>query len=179
MYVRGADGARAHAEEIAEELRVKEVGFDQGPVARVRLLPNLRTLGPRLGGRLPEVRAALERGEVEELGDGSYRVAGELLSGDDVIRGESVVIEGWALAEDGSLSVALDTSLDDELRLEARVNDLIRSIQVARRELGLEITDRIRVWIPEADLLAFSDRIAAETLAVEVATGPELALEKA
>jgi isoleucyl-tRNA synthetase len=59
MFVRGASAAAGHAEEIAEELRVKEVGFDQGPVARVQLLPNLRLLGPRLGSKLaPGARRA-------------------------------------------------------------------------------------------------------------------------
>ena len=77
------------------------------------------------------------------------------------------------------LAVALDTTLDDELRLEARVNDLIRAVQQLRKDSGLEITDRIRLWIPDADLLPFADRIAEETLAVSVELGPELRLEKA
>jgi hypothetical protein len=50
---------------------------------------------------------------------------------------------------------------------------------VLRKDTGLEITDRIRLWIPEGDLLPFADRIAEETLAVLVALGPELLLEKA
>jgi hypothetical protein len=76
VYVRGAQLARDHADEIAEELRVDEVGFDQGPVARVRLLPNLRLLGPRLGPKVREIKSALENGQLEELGDGRVRVAG-------------------------------------------------------------------------------------------------------
>ena len=116
VYVRGARLAQEHAQEIAEELRVDEVGFDQGPVAQVRLLPNLRALGPRLGRKVPEVKAALERGDVEELGDGRIRVAGEELSADEVIRGERVEIAGWTIAYDGTLSVALDTELDPEPR---------------------------------------------------------------
>jgi isoleucyl-tRNA synthetase len=77
------------------------------------------------------------------------------------------------------LSVALDTSLDDALRLEARLNDLIRAIQVARKDAGLEIVDRIRLWIPAADLLAFSERIAEETLAVSIELGDTLRVERA
>src|SRR5205823_1903956 len=46
LYVRGASSARKYADEIGDELRVKEVGFDEGPVATVRLLPNLPSLGP-------------------------------------------------------------------------------------------------------------------------------------
>jgi isoleucyl-tRNA synthetase len=92
---------------------------------------------------------------------------------------ERIGKEGWAVATDGVFTVALDTRLDDELRLEARLFDLIRAVQVLRKETGLEITDRIRLWIPDAELLQFSERIAEETLAVSVALGPELRLEKA
>ena len=74
-----------------------EVGFDQGPVARVRLMPNLRVLGPRLGPKVREIKAALERGEAEELGDGRVRVAGVELDADDVIRGERVEIPAGRL----------------------------------------------------------------------------------
>jgi isoleucyl-tRNA synthetase len=75
--------------------------------------------------------------------------------------------------------VALDTRLDDELRLEARCNDLIREIQNLRKESGLAVTDRIRLWIPDEELLRFSDRIAEETLAVSLELGSELRLERA
>jgi isoleucyl-tRNA synthetase len=80
---------------------------------------------------------------------------------------------------DGGVTVAIETTLDDELRLEARVNDLIRAVQQLRKDSGLEITDRIRLWIPEADLLPFAERIGEETLAVSVEPGPELRLVKA
>jgi len=182
MYVRGALGARRHTEEIAEELRVKEVEFDQGPVAHVRLLPNLPRLGPRLGPKLRDVRAALERGEVEELPDGSYRVAGEELGPEDVLRGERVALEGWSIAEDHHLTVALDTSLDEELVLEGRVLELIHKLNSMRKEAGLELTDRIVVTLPESqrELLGHVDWIKRETLAVEVRLdGSEVAIAKA
>ena len=181
LYVRGAADAAGHADEIADELRVKEVAFDAGPVARVRLLPNLRVLGPRLGPRLREVRAALERGDVEELDDGRMRVAGEILEPDDVIRGERHELPGWAIAEDDGISVAFDIELDDELRLEGRVLDLIHAVNAMRRSAGLELTDRIVVTLPEteADLLAHRDWIAGEVLARDVRVddtvdGPEI-----
>jgi isoleucyl-tRNA synthetase len=182
MYVRGASGAKHHAEEIADELRVGEVGFDRGPVATVRLLPNLPRLGPRFGQKVREIRAALERGEFEQLPDGSYRAAGETLAPDDVIRGERIELEGWAIVEDHDLSVALDTTLDDELRLEGRVLDAIHEINRRRKEAGLELTDRIVVTLPEAlaDLLRHADWIKRETLAVDVRLdGAELAIAKA
>jgi isoleucyl-tRNA synthetase len=182
MYVRGAVGAKRHVDEIAEELRVKEVEFDRGPVARVRLLPNLPRLGPRLGPKLPEVRAALERGEFEELPDGSYRVAGETLAPEDVIRGERAAVEGWSIAEDHDLTVALDRTLDDELRLEGRALELIHRLNSMRKEAGLELTDRIVVTLPESqsELLEHAEWIKRETLAVELRLdGNELAIAKA
>jgi isoleucyl-tRNA synthetase len=172
VYVRGAARARTHADEIAEELRVKDVRFDEGPVATVRLLPNLPRLGPRLGRKVREIREALERGEVEELGAGRLRVAGEELEAEDVIRGERVELEGWALAEDGDVSIALDTELDAELELEGRVLDLIHRLNSMRKDAGLELTDRIVVTLPakHADLLEFAERIKEEVLAVEIRT---------
>ena len=58
------------------------------------------------------------------------------------------------------------------------VQDIQRDVQVLRKESGLEITDRIRLWIPDEELLAFADRIAEETLALSVEPGDELRLEK-
>jgi isoleucyl-tRNA synthetase len=172
VYVRGARRAQAHADEIAEELRVKDVRFDEGPVASARLLPNLPRLGPRLGPKVRQIREALERGDVEELGGGRLRVAGEELDPDDVIRGERVELEGWALAEDDGVSIALDTALDPELEVEGRVLDLIHRLNSMRKDAGLELTDRIVVTLPEdhADLLEHADRIKQEVLAVEIRT---------
>ena len=170
VYVRGAQRAQAHADEIAEELRVKDVRFEEGPVATVRLLPNLPRLGPRLGHKVREIREALERGDVEELDGGRLRVAGEELGPEDVIRGERVELEGWALAEDGGVSIALDAALDAELELEGRVLDLIHRLNSMRKDAGLELTDRIVVTLPEdqADLLEHADWIKEEVLAVEI-----------
>jgi isoleucyl-tRNA synthetase len=171
VYVRGATHARSHGDEIREELRVKEVGFDEGPVVRATLKPNLPVLGPRLGKRLREVREALAAGDYEDLGDGRVRAAGEELGPDDVLRGEGAQVEGYAVASDDQISVALDTAIDDELRLEGRVLDLIRQLNDMRKQAGLEVTDRIRVRLPQAhaDLLVHADWIKAEVLAVELA----------
>jgi len=179
VYVRGARLAGQHAQEIAEELRVDEVGFDQGPVARVRLMPNLRVLGPRLGPKVREVKAALERGEAEELGAGRVRVAGVELEADDVIRGERVEIAGWAIADDVTLSVALDTEIDAELELRGRVYELIHTVNTMRKDAGLELTDRIVLTLPNDDVLRHEDWIMSETLATRIEPGEALAIAKA
>jgi isoleucyl-tRNA synthetase len=179
LVVEGADRARAHGEEIAEELRVKSVTFEPIAGATVRAKPNLKLLGPRLGAELPGVRAALAEGRFEPLPNGRVRVDGHELGRDEVFV-ERAAPEGWALAEGDSLSVALDVRLDRELELEAQVYELIHTVNTMRKEQGLEITDRIVLTLPEGeDLRQFEDWIKAETLAVEIERGPELSLRKA
>ena len=180
-YVRGANGAAGHAGELSEELNVKEIVFDDGPVVRSQLKPNLPVLGPRLGPRLPAVKAALDAGDYEELEGGGVRAAGEELAADEVLHGEGAAVEGFAIAQNGALSIALDTTLDEELIREGRVRDLNHRINAMRRDLGLELTDRIVVTLgpDEADLLQYEDWIKQETLALEVRAGDALAIEKA
>src|SRR5581483_4609285 len=178
LIVAGSPLAVAHAAEIGDELRVKEVAFGDVEASELRVKPNLRVLGPKLGPALPQVRTALVEGRFEELDGGRFGVDGHVLGPEEVLV-ERIGKEGWAVATDGLVTVALDTRLDDELRLEARCNDLIREIQNLRKESGLAVTDRIRLWIPDEELLRFADRIAEETLAVSVELGSELRLERA
>jgi isoleucyl-tRNA synthetase len=173
-----ADAARGHADEIAEELRVKDVEFGDVEASELRVKPNLPVLGPKLGAALRDVRERLQRGEFEELDGGRFQVDGHVLEPDEVLV-ERIGLEGWAIASEDGITVALDTALDDDLRLEGRLFDRIHEVNVLRKESGLEVTDRIRLWLPDEELLGtYADRLAAETLAVAVATG-DLRIEKA
>jgi isoleucyl-tRNA synthetase len=179
LVVAGASQvAHGHADEIADELRVKEVEFGEVEASELRVKPNLPVLGPKLGAALREVREQLRRGEFEELDGGRFQVDGHVLEPDEVLV-ERVGREGWAVASEDGVTVALDTELDDELLLEAKLLDRVHEVNVLRKESGLEITDRIRLWLPDDELLArYRDRIGAETLAVAVESG-ELRIEKA
>jgi len=171
MVVQGAGPAATHADEIREELRVKDVEFGEVEAMQVRVKPNLPVLGPKLGKDLGAVRQALSAGEWEQLPGGGVRVNGRELGPDDVLV-EREAREGWALAEEDGVTVALSTELDDELRLEARVLDLIHRVNTMRKESGLELTDRIKLTLPQsdADLLAHEQWIRDEVLAVEIRT---------
>jgi isoleucyl-tRNA synthetase len=181
LVVEGLDRAQAHAADIGEELRVKAVEFGPIEATDLRVRPNLKVLGPRLGPELGAVRSALDAGEFEARPDGGFRVAGRDLGPDDVLV-ERTEKAGWSVATADGVSVALDTELDDELRLEARVYDLIHHVNTLRKEQGLELTDRIRLGLPatDADLVVHAEWIARETLAVavEVSDGPDLAVER-
>jgi isoleucyl-tRNA synthetase len=171
LVVQGATLAQGHADEIRDELRVKEVEFGDVDATELTVRPNLPVLGPKLGKEVGAVRAALAAGEYEQLTGGGFRVAGHELGADEVLV-EQHGKEGWAVAGGDGLTVGLDTTLDDELRVEGRVLDLIHELNSMRRSAGLELTDRIVVTLPasEADLLEHSDWIKDEVLAVEIRT---------
>ena len=178
LVVAGASGRVAgHVDEIADELRVKDVEFGEVEASELRVKPNLPVLGPKLGAGLRDVRERLAHGEFEELDGGRFKVDGHVLEPDEVLV-ERVGREGWTVASEDGVTVALDNALDDELLLEGRLYDRIHEVNVLRKESGLDVTDRIKLWLPDEDLVArFGDRIAAETLAIEVALG-ELRIEK-
>jgi isoleucyl-tRNA synthetase len=169
------------AEDLAGELRVKEVKIAASPneVAEVRATAKLDLVGPRYGPNLPELRRLLSEGSFE-LSNGTLR-AGAFVLG----RGEFTLDysprDGWAVEHAEGYVVAVDTRLDDELRLEGRVYDLIHAVQRLRRDAGLEITDRIVLTLPEGEgeLLAHEDWIKAETLATRIENGGELTVRKA
>jgi isoleucyl-tRNA synthetase len=177
LIVEGAPRAEPHLRELADELRVKNVVFGPVDATKLTVKPNLPVLGPRLGSELGRVRAALAAGQFDELGGGSFRV-GEHVLGPDEVLVERTGKDGWAVASLDGVTVALDTTLDDDLRLEARVNELVHQVNSLRRDAGLDLVDRIVLTIPRADdaLLAHGDWIKAETLAVEIVLGAELAV---
>src|SRR6476619_3317562 len=176
LVVEGARRATEHADEIADELRVREVSFGHVDASELRVKPNLRVLGPKLGKELGAVRAALQEGAFEELPDGRFRAAGHELGPEEVLV-ERAGRDGWSVAADAGLIVALELHLDDDLLRAGRVYDLIHSVNSMRKEQGLELTDRIELTIPEtaSDLLEHREWIMRETLALSVeARGTDL-----
>ncbi len=173
LGVEGAGRAEAQAAEIRDELRVKDVRF--GPVdAELRVKPNLPVLGPKLGPGLAAVRTALQAGDFEALEGGRFRAAGHELGPDEVLV-ERAGKEGWAVAAEDGVTVALDTHVDEELDRERRVYELIRHVNALRKQSGLELTDRISLTIPsrDADLLVHGDWIRSETLAASLEAGAD------
>jgi isoleucyl-tRNA synthetase len=164
---------------VREELRVKDVELAHVEAALV-VKPNLPVLGPKLGKKLGAVRAALAAGEFEELEGGGFRVVGHELTPDEVLV-ERSGRDGWAIASSDGVTVALDTALDDALRREGRVYELIHLVNSKRKEAGLALTDRITLTIPaqDADLLEHAEWIKAETLAVSLeASGDEITIAR-
>ena len=107
---RAPSPALGHADEIAEELRVKSVAFEPLAGAGVRAKPNLKLLGPRLGPQLPAVARGARRGPLRAAPRRPRARSRATSSSADEVFVERAAPEGWALAEDGPLSVALDVA---------------------------------------------------------------------
>jgi isoleucyl-tRNA synthetase len=160
---------------IADEVNVKQIELigDESELVDRRVKPLLPRIGKRLGGAIPAVMAAARAGEVEFLPDGGVRLAGITLAADDV-EIQATPRPGTAVAEDDGLVVVIDTELTPGLRAEGDARELSRAVQDLRKDAGLELTDRIELWIdglPPAvgDHL---DGVLADTLVDTVHRGP-------
>ena len=110
--------------------------------------------------------------------------AGHEIRPDEILSREREAVDSdWVFAEDDGLVLALLTAIDPELELEGRAYDLIHELNTLRRDGGFDLTDRVRIVVPEAwrDVLdQHGDRVAGEVLAVELTAGDvaEPAIEK-
>ena len=176
---------------ILDEVNVKEIEFVEGAGMLVKKVKcNFRTMGKKFGKQMKAVAAAvaemsqeqitmLEQGSVTLLVEG----ADALIELEDVeIYSED--IPGWSVTNAGTLTVALDLTITEELRLEGMAREIIRSIQQMRKDSGFEITDRIIVTLPDNDdtracLSANYDYVASQVLATEINfSGDAIAVEK-
>jgi len=167
---------------VLQEVNVKEIDYveDASGVIRKRAKPNFRTLGKRLGADMKaanqhiqelsdsDIRAFEEKGEMTlQVEDRNYTL------GPDDIEIISEDIPGWQVASSGTLTVALDITITEELADEGMARELIHALQALRKEADLEVTDRIRVQVSDHPKVvraveAHGDMIAREILADDI-----------
>jgi isoleucyl-tRNA synthetase len=174
-------------DEVREELNVVALASlsDADELVELSVKPNFRELGRRFGKRTQAVAAAIQRADPSEFvaayraGDASVQVDGEAvpIAGDEVIVAETPR-SGWAVASAGSDTVALDLELTHELRLAGLAREVVRLVQDARKNAGLDVSDRIELWWrvggspePAEAIRAHADQLAAEVLATGVHEG--------
>jgi isoleucyl-tRNA synthetase len=169
----GAADLAPYAELIADEVNVKRVDFSAAveDFGSFELKLNARALGPRVGQRMKELLAAARAGSWQRSASGVRVLDVDLQEADFSL---SLVPRPGAGAvsalSTSAVVVALDVSVTPELAREGLARDLIRQVQMARKEAGLNVADQIRLWIegPAALLEALSAHAAevqAETLA--------------
>lgn len=146
---------------IKDELNVRSVVFRENEEELVvyTAKPNYRVLGKRLGKDMKAAAARIERlsmREIQSLLEGAT-LSMEIGRGDTALRVFDLTEEGVIIARtekenlkvlnEGSLTVALDPELSDELIQEGMARDLVRGIQNLRKEMDLEVTDRIELFL--------------------------------
>jgi isoleucyl-tRNA synthetase len=170
---------------IISEVNVKEIKFlrdgEQSIIVK-SAKPDFKKLGPRAGASMKEISSAVSSfkdAEIKQLeSDGSITI--KLSAGDFVLERDEIEIvtkdvEGWQVAVNGKITVALDLHITPELRLEGIAREIVNKIQNMRKDNGYEVNDRINVKITphvEIDntLLIFKNYICNEILANEIIT---------
>ena len=167
-----------YRDEIQTELNVKEVELLENPGQLVRPVykPVSKILGPKLGKDFRAVMEALRKGDVTLNADGTAVAAGVLLSPEEYTREVQALDGRTDCAAQGTLIVVLTVDLDEALVEEGIARELIRAVQVLRKELDLPYAQRVslRIGSDSTELVAVAGKhrewIANETLSVELET---------
>jgi isoleucyl-tRNA synthetase len=168
---------------VRDELNVRELRFvsEADELGKVEIKPNYRSLGPRFGAQMPTVAAAVAAldpakaaASLREGRSAVINVGGQ----DHELDAEDLLVamqplEGYKVEREGSHAVALEVTVDDDLRDEGWAREVVHAVQAARRDAGLEVSDRITLTLDgNPELLDAARRyhayLAGETLAVAV-----------
>ena len=167
---------------IKAEVNVKEVELldDASGVLVKQIKPNFKALGPRFGKDMNLISKEIQNfsqeqiNELDKNGTLDIEVSGKsitLTTADVEISSQD--IEGWLVANSNGITVALDITITDELRKEGIARELVNRIQNIRKDSGFEVTDRIKVYLKDNDVLESAIRanegyIKSETLTDEL-----------
>jgi isoleucyl-tRNA synthetase len=174
---------------ICSEVNIKDIEFldASNNVLIKKIKANFKTLGPKFGSRMKAIAAALNTFSqadiafIEQNGHYELPLANdekiEILIGDVEIITED--IPGWVVANEGSLTLALDITITDTLRNEGIARELINRIQNIRKGLDFEVTDKINVILQsepsiETAVRQFNDYICNEILAANLILSAEI-----
>jgi isoleucyl-tRNA synthetase len=173
---------------IKAEVNVKEMVYlneTEGIISK-KIKANFKALGTRLGAKMKAVSAAisnfsqLDIATIEKEGSFPLTIDGELVTIElpevDILAED---IPGWSVASKGSLTVALDITITEELKQEGDAREFVNRIQNIRKESGFELTDRIFVTVLESkdlkpSIIKYNDYICREILADTIDWVPEL-----
>jgi isoleucyl-tRNA synthetase len=169
---------------IRDEVNVKEVELvtDPARLGTFELAVNPRALGPRVGAKVQDVIRAVKAGNWAQHGDSITAAGIQLEAGEFDLRLVAADPDSTSALPGNAGLVSLDTVVTPELAAEGTARDVVRTVQQARREARLAVTDRIRLTVgadgPVADAVrAHSAFIAGETLAVDVDVQPAAAVD--
>jgi isoleucyl-tRNA synthetase len=176
------------SELVAGELNVKQLEFvaEEAELVGYEVKPNYRSLGPRFGKLMPQAAAAvqaLDPSAVAEAVAGERKVGIQVNGSEHELEPDDVTLvlqplDGYQVEAESGRAVALALELDEELRREGLAREVVHAVQSARRDSGLEVTDRIALRLGgDPELLeaarAHQDYVAGETLATSLSFDAE------
>ena len=178
----------AVADLIKSEVNVKEIELidDASGIVVKTIKPNFKVLGPRFGKDMKIISEAIQNLTQEDIATVEKQQEIALVINDKVVNLSlneveitSQDIEGWLVANQGSLTVALDITITEDLRKEGNARELVNRVQNLRKDSGLEVTDKITLVIQKNDILGRSiaaneHYIKTETLTKELVFVDEL-----
>ncbi len=160
---------------IADEVNVKRVVLSETVdlYASATLTVAFKVAAPRLGKATPQVAAAAKAGDWRLLEGGRAQVGEVQLEAEEFDMRLIPLDEATTRVLDGSLVVAVDTETDEALEAEGLARDVVRQVQVARREAGLQVSDRITLWLAGSEevmdaLTAHGQYVGEQVLATSV-----------
>ena len=139
---------------IKHEVNVKDIELleDASDILVKQIKPNFKTLGPRFGKDMKLISSVISNfgskdiKKIEQSGNLDVDINGKIITLDlNDVEITSKDIEGWLVANEGALTVALDVTITDGLRKEGIARELVNRIQNLRKDSGFEVTDRIDV----------------------------------
>ena len=172
------------ADLVKAEVNVKElqVVTDEDNAVKLvkKIKPNFKTLGKKYGKQMKEIASvvnAFSQDQIAEI-ERNGQILLPLESGEVVVEIADVEIAtedmpGWLVANEGTLTIALDVTVTEELRQEGIARELVNRIQNIRKSNGYEITDKIMVEIERLDaindaVVNYTDYIGGQVLANEI-----------
>jgi isoleucyl-tRNA synthetase len=164
---------------IKHEVNVKEIELleDASDILVKQIKPNFKALGPRFGKDMKFISNAISKftsddiNKIEQIGTFAVEVNGQSITLErDDVEITSQDIEGWLVANEGALTVALDVTLTDELREEGIARELVNRIQNLRKDSGFEVTDRIKVVLQKDDKIVEAIQSNIEYIKTETLT---------
>ncbi|WP_397444777.1 isoleucine--tRNA ligase [Polaribacter sp. R77954] len=173
---------------IKHEVNIKEIQLleDASDILIKQIKPNFKALGPKFGKDMRFIAAEVKNfnqediNKIEKDGNISVEVNGKNITLERAdVEISSKDIEGWLVANEGALTVALDVTISEDLRKEGVARELVNRIQNARKDSGLEVTDKIKLTVlNDQDLQAAitenKSYIMSETLTKELVFVNEL-----
>ena len=146
----------AIADLVKHEVNVKEVELleDASDILVKQIKPNFKALGPRFGKDMKLIANAIQNlqpediKEIEEKGELGIEINGKSINLErNDVEITSQDIEGWLVANQGAVTVALDVTISEALKEEGIARELVNRIQNLRKDSGFELTDRIEVYL--------------------------------